>query len=406
MTIKSLLLGSAAALVAVTGARAADAVVVAEPEPVEYVRVCDTYGAGFFYIPGTETCLRISGYVRYQIGSENYTGGVIDPDTGEVSGSTPDFLTYGAYPNQEGWLKQTRARVNFDARSETEWGLLRGYIRFQASWGDPFVLDDFGGLTGSNPFADGPVVTDQAYLDLGGFRAGYTESAWVESQKAGLAVYGSHSWGSMSYGDAQRHQMGYSFGSAEGFALTISLEDDALEGRGYVPDVVGVASYNQSWGAVWAKLGWEDDITGTLDIPGAEHESGWGAQVGMQWNIPNAPGSSLRLLGFYANSDTRFGVVSPILAITGGNGGAEWSILGSYYHQFTDKFGASVGAQYFNNFYAGGSDETLDLSGYEAEIALAWTPVTNFEIRTEVYYDKIEDLDGSVSGFLRFTRDF
>ena len=52
MNIKSLLLGSAAALVAVSGARAADAVVVAEPEPVEYVRVCDVYGTSFYYIPG------------------------------------------------------------------------------------------------------------------------------------------------------------------------------------------------------------------------------------------------------------------------------------------------------------------------------------------------------------------
>ena len=69
MNIKSLLLGSAAALVAVSGARAADAVeVVAEPEPMEYVRVCDTYGTGFYYIPGTETCLRVGGYVRYDIG--------------------------------------------------------------------------------------------------------------------------------------------------------------------------------------------------------------------------------------------------------------------------------------------------------------------------------------------------
>ena len=65
MTIKSLLLGSAAALVAVTGARAADAVVVAEPEPAEYVKICDVYGTGYFYIPGTETCLRIGGYIRY-----------------------------------------------------------------------------------------------------------------------------------------------------------------------------------------------------------------------------------------------------------------------------------------------------------------------------------------------------
>ena len=68
MNIKSLLLGSAAALIAVSGARAADAVVVAEPEPAEYVKVCDVYGAGYFYIPGTETCLRIGGYVRYDIG--------------------------------------------------------------------------------------------------------------------------------------------------------------------------------------------------------------------------------------------------------------------------------------------------------------------------------------------------
>ena len=63
MKIKSLLLGSAAALVAATGAQAADAIVV-EPEPVEYVRICDAYGSGFFYIPGTETCIAFSGFVR------------------------------------------------------------------------------------------------------------------------------------------------------------------------------------------------------------------------------------------------------------------------------------------------------------------------------------------------------
>eukprot|EP00657_Telonema_sp_P-1_P005310 TRINITY_DN2259_c0_g1_i1.p1 TRINITY_DN2259_c0_g1~~TRINITY_DN2259_c0_g1_i1.p1 ORF type:complete len:136 (-),score=60.69 TRINITY_DN2259_c0_g1_i1:117-524(-) len=67
MNIKSLLIGSAAALVAVSGARAADAIVAAEPEPVEYVRVCDAFGTGFFYIPGTETCLKIDGYVRFRV---------------------------------------------------------------------------------------------------------------------------------------------------------------------------------------------------------------------------------------------------------------------------------------------------------------------------------------------------
>jgi hypothetical protein len=67
MNIKSLLLGSAAGLSAVSGARAADAVVAAEPEPLEYARVCDAFGTGYFYIPSTETCLKIGGYVHFQV---------------------------------------------------------------------------------------------------------------------------------------------------------------------------------------------------------------------------------------------------------------------------------------------------------------------------------------------------
>src|ERR1041384_4306197 len=61
--VKSLLLGSATGLMSIAGAYAAD-LPVAKAAPVEYVRVCSTYGAGFFYIPGTDTCLRVSGRVR------------------------------------------------------------------------------------------------------------------------------------------------------------------------------------------------------------------------------------------------------------------------------------------------------------------------------------------------------
>src|SRR3979411_414482 len=70
--IKSLLLGSAAGLVAVSGAQAADLPVKAKP--VEYVKVCSLYGAGFYYIPGTDICLHLGGYVRYQV---NYNPGSI-----------------------------------------------------------------------------------------------------------------------------------------------------------------------------------------------------------------------------------------------------------------------------------------------------------------------------------------
>ena len=59
---KNILLGCTAAFVAVAGAQAADLPVKAKP--VEYVKICSIYGAGFFYIPGTDTCIKIGGWVR------------------------------------------------------------------------------------------------------------------------------------------------------------------------------------------------------------------------------------------------------------------------------------------------------------------------------------------------------
>ena len=62
--VKSLLLGTAAGLVAVAGAQAADMPVKAAP--VQYVKICSLYGDGFYYIPGTDTCLKMGGYLRVQ----------------------------------------------------------------------------------------------------------------------------------------------------------------------------------------------------------------------------------------------------------------------------------------------------------------------------------------------------
>ena len=60
--VRSLLLGTAAGFVAVAGAQAADMPVKAKP--VQYVKICTLYGDGFYYIPGTDICLKIGGYVR------------------------------------------------------------------------------------------------------------------------------------------------------------------------------------------------------------------------------------------------------------------------------------------------------------------------------------------------------
>ena len=362
MNIKSLLIGSAAAMVAVSGARAADAVMAPEPEPVEYVRVCDAYGAGFFYIPGTETCLQISGYVWYQIGANGFR---------DVGLDTAGYQGQG-HSSGEGWFKNVRARVNFDARSETEWGTLRSYIRLQASW---------------NGVGDGPVAADQAWITLGGLMMGYSESFWVDSKNGGPSNYGSHSWSGMSYGYQQRALIGYRFDS-NGFFGAISLEDDALAGEGYMPDVVAKLGYGAGWGAVWVKAAYDESLDSIA------------ANAGVQVNVPNMPGSSFRLQGWWAeDAGNAYGILydtdgNPLTSET-----AEWSVQASYNHQFSATLGASLGFQYFDGFGAAPD-------GWLGELSVVWFPVSQFEVRTEVGYAKTENLDGSLSGFLRFTRYF
>ena len=63
MRLQSIFLSSAALLASATVGFAAD-LPTKKAAPVEYVRVCSAFGAGFFYIPGSDTCLKVSGRVR------------------------------------------------------------------------------------------------------------------------------------------------------------------------------------------------------------------------------------------------------------------------------------------------------------------------------------------------------
>src|SRR5471030_2166376 len=103
--VKSLLLGSAAGVVAVAGAQAADLPVKAKA--VEYVKICSLYGAGFYYIPGTDICMKVGGYVRFQ---ENFANGGNSTSNGPTEGA-------GARNNRvdsQDWIMRTRAVATFD----------------------------------------------------------------------------------------------------------------------------------------------------------------------------------------------------------------------------------------------------------------------------------------------------
>ena len=78
--IKSLLLGSAAGIVAVASAQAAD-LPTKKAAPVEYVRVCNVGGITGWTLPGSDTCVKFSGYITAQVEGGNlnnqYTWGSI-----------------------------------------------------------------------------------------------------------------------------------------------------------------------------------------------------------------------------------------------------------------------------------------------------------------------------------------
>lgn len=263
MTIKSFLLGSAAALVAVTGARAADAVVVAEPEAVEYVRVCDAYGKGFFYIPGTETCLKIGGYLRYDAkGGDNvYKGG--------------EFGT---------WQKKTRATLRFDARSETELGTLRSYIeaRFQYN-------------NGANDTS-----IPNAYIELGGFRIGVADEIFGSfTGYAGNVINDDV----INYQSDHSNQVSYTFNAGNGFSAMIGAEQGESVGNNYysydyriddyMPHVLAGAKYEQSWGKISGIVGYDSRVEEwagklRLDVKFTDTVSAW-VMGGYQTNYDDAP---------------------------------------------------------------------------------------------------------------------
>ncbi len=209
MKLKSLLLGSAAALISVTGSNAADAVFAAEPEPDEYVKVCDTYGNGFFYIPGTETCINFNGYVRVEF-----------------------IYTDTAATETTNW--QLRGRLNIDARNETEWGTLRSQIRFQGN-----------GRGG----ADANLTVDRALISLGGLRLGYSDTFVNTHHGYGWQLARNDGY----YDFDQAVFLDYTF-AANGFSATVGVQDTtstaAVATGADVYDPYGGVAYSASWGRV------------------------------------------------------------------------------------------------------------------------------------------------------------
>src|SRR5438309_8533546 len=120
--VKSLLLGTAAGLIAVGGAQAADLPVKAKA--VEYVKVCSLYGAGFYYIPGSDTCIKLGGYLRAEVALN--AGGNYSAQYNGVFAANNRLTNY--------YSARAREDLNIDTRTATEYGVVRTYFDAVFTW--------------------------------------------------------------------------------------------------------------------------------------------------------------------------------------------------------------------------------------------------------------------------------
>ncbi len=209
--LKGSLLGSAAAFAAVGGAHAAD-LPVKKAVPIEFVRVCSAYGAGFFYIPGTDTCLRISGRARFEAGLQTNENRSVGTQVGDVS-------------QFRGLL-----RINMDARTQTDYGTLRAFIRLEAasrsgafmtSGTQQRIANAFPAL-GIDQFSrvQQYVNTDKAFIQFAGLTAGRASSFFD---------FYAHDFefvaGTAGSDVASTNLLAYTATIGNGFSATISMED-------------------------------------------------------------------------------------------------------------------------------------------------------------------------------------
>jgi Porin subfamily len=196
--VKSLLLGSAAGLVAVAGAQAADLPVKAKP--VEYVKICSLYGVGFYYIPGTDMCLKIGGWVRaeYAYGDNgNMTWG---PFNANFNDRTTSNSTWRA-----------RGYITADARNQTEYGTVRGYLAVGLS------TSNIGTDSASNTFS-----ANRAFIQWAGFTFGLAQSFYDFYSVPATSYWGS--FPASDTGDPGWMVLGYTAQFGNGLSATLAAE--------------------------------------------------------------------------------------------------------------------------------------------------------------------------------------
>jgi hypothetical protein len=401
---KHLLLATASCLTMIGGAQAADLPVKAKA--VEYVRICSLYGAGFFYIPGTDTCIKLGGYLRADV-TFNAAGAHGQPawngDPGEQNRYHNDFID------------RSRMMLNIDTRTATEYGVVRTYgaAKFQfttqgAGTVNPISFSTalpVAGTTGlQNQPGEGYVAVTDLFVQFAGFTFGKSSSAYANPWQGTPGNITAFLLGGHQQDNTGSNNIQYTAQFGNGVSATIGLDDPVVWDRTAVynlalplnatlntsnayagvhaPEVVGNVRVDQAWGlfqisaaahevnasynllnpvpVVAVPAGAQGPPGGapnTLSEISGHPDTKWGGAVMASLNIKNLPtgaGDDIKMDASYAKGATKYIIgtdaTSPSFAMYGGSSRAYQSV----------GFGATTDAVYLPTAFGG--DGSLHLT--------------------------------------------
>ena len=378
MNFKSLLLGSAAAIVLAGGAQAADLTVA---EPVDYVKVCDAFGAGFFYSPGTDTCIKVGGYVEF---GTSFGGG----DFGGLNSSNNNWGNF-----------YTEVSIQLTASSVTEYANLTAFLDMRAKTANK------AGETGT--FSDlvnestNSAYVDSAYLELGPIKAGYFTSLF----DFGRGYDDTGMFGSDSTTD--HIQLTY---AVNGFGLSLSVEDQrdrGAFGNAYIggieagneniPDIIAAVTYSS--GIFSAKVAGAY-TNSAIDYDTLEGQDGWAIGGGLEIALDNvSAGDRFFVSAAYGDNANSFTGITGGTSVSGAVGlfdnefasgtGSSWSALASYKHVWTPQLWSSLSGGYAN-FDGSDSLDNVSVDAWRVGFNTAYTPVKGLDLVADVFYTDVD----------------
>jgi hypothetical protein len=354
MTLKTLLLGSAAAFAVVGGAQAADLSVA---EPVESVKICQTFGNGYWYIPGTDTCLKIGGKVEFDINLHALSS-TYDAASQSGHSSNYDFVT--------------KIGLNFDASSMTDVGALVGHVNLKGTYSGT-ASEDSG------------VYLDNAWLAIGALKAGHFGSLANPGGAFADDVYKS------SINDNNHMELSW---AAAGFGLALGIEDprstwqSELPLNWSMPLITGKVTMSQAM--------WSGAISG--GFVQLASGSSWGVDGQITFNLDSIAAGDKLVLNAEYGDNAFIGGGNGMTSAAGTNNG--WSAFVSFQHMWSSTLKTGLTYSYLQR--SGGQ-----AAAWRAGADLVWTPYAGFAAKLGGQY--IVDPGtgpGSWTGLISLTRSW